>query len=576
MNRLFTPKPWRLPFYAAMFLFAIHCASTNSSRMLPYEKPRSDQVAKARAEEIYIKACDLERRHLKEDALDMYVDAYKLDPTSKTLRNIIVARYIESGRFTPALLLIKGRKKNHELGSEEKRMVAEIYLRTREFQKAVETLESIIDKSGADYYSLAIIYEAIGDNPKALTCYTAFSERSTLSLERGLKIARMQLSQEKYKAADSLIARLERRFGENAPVENLRGMLSLALGDTTAALDLFTKAAATDSLFDEAVRNKALLYLQKNDYKNAISGYETLYRRSSRPFDEVYGRTLAILYFYNKDYGKAEALFGKLCENLVNDEEIHFYIGLVYAAQLKNNMARIELEKSLSLRNDFFDAWRELVGISMREKKLSQALTIAERCTRKVPHNPASWRLLGYVFNVKKEYARAIPAYLKATAIDSLDASAWFDLGSTYERNKDIENAAAAFKRALKLKPGDVTILNYLGYMWADRGIKLDSAKRLVTSALIKEPDNGAFLDSYAWIFFKMGNMDSAYIYQEKAVLRIHDDPVVFEHLGDILRERNNYREAVEAYKKSIELNGETPDLIRQKIIALEPFLHHE
>lgn len=576
MSRFFSANKWLLLFCSSALLCIIHCASSRDTLRLPFEKPRNDQIAKARAEENFIRACDLERRHLKEDALDLYLDAYKLDPSSKVLRDIIIARYIESGRFTAALVLIKGQKKIHELNSEEKRMVAEIYLRTRDFQKAVETLETIDDKSDADYYSLAIICESTGDTPKALACYTAFAARSPVSLEMGLKIGRMQIAQKKYAAAESLSRQLLQRFGENASVINFRGIVALSRGDTAAGLEFFNRAVEIDSQFDEGVRNIALLYLQKNDYKNAISCYETLYRRSAKPFEEVYGRTLAVLYYYNKDYGKAEALFGKLCEILGNDEEIHFYLGLVYAAEQKTDLARIELEKTISLSNTFFDAWRELVGISIRERNASRAIATAERCTRLFPQKPGPWRLLGYALNSNKEYGQATAAFLKATTLDSLDASGWFDLGSAYERKKDLNNAAIAFRRVLKLKPGDVATMNYFGYMWADRGIKLDSAKILIESALRKEPQNGAFLDSYAWVFFKMGNMDSAYCYLEKALLRIDDDPVVFEHLGDILCEQKKNREAAEAYKKSIELDNETPDTVRQKIISLEPFLNHE
>jgi tetratricopeptide (TPR) repeat protein len=554
----------------------VRCTSSRDLLRLPFEKPRYDQIARARAEESFIMARDLERRRLFEEAEEKYREAYRLDPSSKVLRNTLVARYLDAGKFTPALVLIKGGKKNQELGHDDKRLAAEIYLRTRDFQKAIETIESIGDKSGADYYSLAVIYEAMGDNAKALKCYTAFFERNSVSLDMGLKIARMQMAQQQFKAADSLSSRLQQQFGDKAAVFNLRGLLSLARGDTSRALDFFNKAVAADSLFDEGMRNIALVYLQRNDYKNAISRYESLLLHSTKIFEEVYGRTLAVLYYYDRDYQKAEALLGKLCAKVVNDEELHYYLGLVYSAEQKNDLARIELEKSLSLRNNFIDSWRELVNLSLREHNTARALAVAERCTRQLPQNPTSWQLKGYALNLEKEYGQAAGAFLQATTLDSLDPSAWFDLGCSYERNKDIDRAAVVFEKVLKLKPGDAATLNYLGYMWADRGIKLDSAREFIKSALVKEPCNGAFLDSYAWVFFKMGNMDSAYCYMKKAIARMNDDPVIFEHLGDILCAQDRNPEAIEAFKKSIELNNETPDGIRQKIINLEPLPHHE
>jgi tetratricopeptide (TPR) repeat protein len=561
---------------AAAALLSFQCVSSRPALTLPAKKPRQDQIAKARAEENFIKARDLERRHRYEEAIEKYLESYKQDPSSKVLRDIIVSRYLDAGKFTSALVLVKGGKKNRELDTEDKRIVAGIYLRMRDFLKAVETIESISDKSGADYYSLAIMYEAAGDTARALKCYTAYGERTSVSLEMGLKIALMQVAQKRYQSADSLSSRLQLQYGDNAAVINLRGLIALACGDTAAALEFFNDAVAEDSLFNDGLRNIAQLSLQKNEYKKAVSCYETLYRRSPDPFKEVYGRSLAILYYYAREYGKAEVLLGKLCENLVNDEEIHYYLGLVFAAQERYDLARLELEKSLALRNDFYDAWRELVNLSIREKDMARALAAADRCTAKFPRIPGSWRLQGYVLNLKKEHDRAIAAFLKATAIDSLDAAAWFDLGSAYERKKDTKNAAVAFRKVLKLRPGDPTSSNYLGYMWADRGINLDSAKILIESALLQEPGNGAYLDSYAWVFFRKGERDSAFFFLEKAIARVNDDPVIFEHLGDILRERKNFKGAVEAYKKSIELNNETPDLIRRKIIEMEAHIHNE
>lgn len=106
--------------------------------------------------------------------------------------------------------------------------------------------------------------------------------------------------------------------------------------------------------------------------------------------------------------------------------------------------------------------------------------------------------------------------------------------------------------------------------MWAEKGIRLDSAKVLLESALSKDPDNGAFLDSYAWIFFQQGSVERAYEYIVKAIVRIHNDPVVFEHLGDILSRRNDSKNAIIAYEKCLEYNPDNSELVRKKIIDLE------
>ena len=164
------------------------------------------------------------------------------------------------------------------------------------------------------------------------------------------------------------------------------------------------------------------------------------------------------------------------------------------------------------------------------------------------------------MLNLQKEYGSAIEAFKYSIARDSSNAYAWFELGSALERTKQYESAADAFRRVLKLRPEDPAASNYLGYMWADLGINLDSAKLLIESALKHEPENGAFLDSYAWVYFRNGEIDSAYYYLQKAMKVINDDPVLFSHLGDVLVKKENLTEAVEAYRESERLYRKSSD----------------
>jgi tetratricopeptide (TPR) repeat protein len=108
--------------------------------------------------------------------------------------------------------------------------------------------------------------------------------------------------------------------------------------------------------------------------------------------------------------------------------------------------------------------------------------------------------------------------------------------------------------------------------MWADEGIKLDSAKVLIRQALDHDSSSGAYLDSYAWVFYRLGDADSALEYIKKAILLIKDDPIVYSHYGDILLKKGNDREALEAFKKSISIDpkSDEADKVRQKIQMLE------
>lgn len=149
-------------------------------------------------------------------------------------------------------------------------------------------------------------------------------------------------------------------------------------------------------------------------------------------------------------------------------------------------------------------------------------------------------------------------------------------MGSALERNRESDQAVKAFREVLKLRPDDPATLNYLGYMWAEQGKHLDTAKVYLERALEKEPHNGAFLDSYAWVHYQLGNYSTAHQFIEQAIERIYDDPVLYYHLGDILAKLGDSAKAIEAYHTALELGSEEGDIIRRKILELEIILQRK
>ena len=106
---------------------------------------------------------------------------------------------------------------------------------------------------------------------------------------------------------------------------------------------------------------------------------------------------------------------------------------------------------------------------------------------------------------------------------------------------------------AIKLKPDYSTAYNALGYSYADRGIKLQVAKRYIEIALSYEPNNHYILDSMGWIHFKLGNLDIASQYIKKAY-EINKDPEIAAHLGEILWLQGKEEEARKIWENSLNL----------------------
>jgi tetratricopeptide (TPR) repeat protein len=187
-----------------------------------------------------------------------------------------------------------------------------------------------------------------------------------------------------------------------------------------------------------------------------------------------------------------------------------------------------------------------------------------------MPKVGASWRLYGYSLNLSKQYKEAINILKKALNFDQNDPSVWFELGSAYERTGNYKKATASFRQVLSINPDDAAAANYLGYMWAEQNKNLDSAEILLEMALELDPENGAYLDSYGWIYYKKGNLEKAELYILKALEKIDKDPIIFDHLGDILHKKGDSEGALKAYQKCIELGFEDQEQIEEKIMKLQ------
>jgi len=89
--------------------------------------------------------------------------------------------------------------------------------------------------------------------------------------------------------------------------------------------------------------------------------------------------------------------------------------------------------------------------------------------------------------------------------------------------------------------------------MFADRGVHLDEAIALLKKAVAFDPQNGAYLDSLAWAYYKQGQVALADDYSHQAVLRMSNDPTVLDHLGEIESKDGKLPQAIVDWQKSLE-----------------------
>jgi len=135
---------------------------------------------------------------------------------------------------------------------------------------------------------------------------------------------------------------------------------------------------------------------------------------------------------------------------------------------------------------------------------------------------------------------------------DSDKETVWFLLGSIYDGQKQYDQAEQMFRKALAINAHDAMVLNYYGYMLADRGVRLDEAITMIHSAVVEDPTNGAYLDSLGWAYYKQGNLSQAQQYLQQAVSHSANDPTVLGHLGEVYAKLGQTDRAEQTWEKAL------------------------
>jgi tetratricopeptide (TPR) repeat protein len=150
------------------------------------------------------------------------------------------------------------------------------------------------------------------------------------------------------------------------------------------------------------------------------------------------------------------------------------------------------------------------------------------------------------------EPARAVTVLEEARRRDAKSSQLLFDLGAAYDRAKRFDQAEQTFREVIATEPANADALNYLGYMLADRGAKLDEAVALINRALAIEADNPSFLDSLGWAYVKQDKLDRARDPLQRAAAALPATSVIQDHLAALYFQLKLYREAAEAWDRAL------------------------
>ncbi|MBI5773802.1 MAG: tetratricopeptide repeat protein [Verrucomicrobia bacterium] len=295
------------------------------------------------------------------------------------------------------------------------------------------------------------------------------------------------------------------------------------------------------------------------------------------PVHELLRQRLTDLYLRADDRERAAEMLRAMVKDNPTDARAHFILGLVAHESKQLDEAARHLETAIRLDPKFEAAYHELAGVRLTQKQGPQALELLAKAKEKFPRSFLIEYYSAVACNGMKDYPGALKHFTAAELLartgetNRLNEGFYFQLGAVHERNKDFKQAENYFRQALKLAPDFADALNYLGYMWAERGENLIEAREMIEKAVKLEPDNGAFLDSLGWVLHQLGKPREALPWLQKSIAKTKEaDATLYDHLGDVLAALKRFKEAREAWQKSLAVEP-SPEIQKKLDAAPRP-----
>jgi tetratricopeptide (TPR) repeat protein len=460
--------------------------------------------------------------------------AVKLQPDSEEAVTTLAYLYNEEGDATRAVQVLSSVP---DAGRSAKMYSAlgYTYEQQKQYRQAIDSYRRAIELDRDNLDAIRGLAENLmndGQTDAALEQYKIIADANPEDAQTYLHMAEIYRKSGKFDLALENLKKAESMVQDSIEVPYNMAAVYQAQGRFDEAAqtlsDLLKKTEKTDNSYAQGERNNRAVFLERlgtvyrdqDKYNEAIEAFRKMIALGDDNAVRGYQQIIDT-YREAKQWQQATVVAKEATQKLPNDRGLQ----MVYAAQLADtgapDKALAEVQSMLKGKGEDRDVYITLAQMNTRLKRwddAQHALDKAEQLSTK-PDD--------------KEYV-------------------YFLRGSSFERQKKYDQAEEMFRKVLASDPQNAMTLNYLGYMLADRGLKLEEAVGLIKKAVELEPSNGAYMDSLGWAYFRLGKYELAEEELVKASQRIGTDPTVHDHLGDVYQKTGRLKLAVAHWERAV------------------------
>lgn len=509
-------------------------------------------------------------------AFEQFQRAYSINPNNAALNYKLAETIMRLGRSNEALTFAQAAVNLDKTNPYYYELLAKLYSSQQRYNDAIQTLTKLTkDVPNTEQYlfNLAELYLTMNRFDEALKTYDRIEKQYGFIEELAFKKQQIYLRQNN----------LEKALKEG---EHLISNDPNEIRYTLAQAEMLANNKKTDEAI--ALVNKALKADQNNPHAHLLLA--DLYRQKGNPAESEKQLKLAfnfpgldidtkvkILLEYIRQLPAApnpqlQATALELADLTLKahptEAKAYAVAGDIQALTKKRVEARNNYLKAIKLDNSHFKIWQQIIFIDAELMQSDSLLTHTEKALELFPNQAMVWFYNGVAHTLLKNPGKGVKSleYGKKLAADNPELQTQFNmqLGDSYQSLKDYTKSDAAYESVLVTDPSNAHVLNNYSYYLSLRNQNLTKAKAMAEKLVKANPKDATYLDTYAWVLYKLKDYAGAKKYLEEAIA-LKKDADILEHYGDVLYQLGDKEQAVQQWQKAKQA-GKGSEFLDKKI----------
>jgi len=437
--------------------------------------------------------------------------------------------------------------------------IGKLELAEERLLKAIE-----LDPDEKDAYTiLAHVYLSMQNFSKAEDSFISLQKLDPDNPEVLYALADIMRYQKKYNKAIDYYIKAYYLYPESIRALELATELSFKSKDMALSQKIYSIMVAADPNNIQFLKTFADLAFINNDTTSGINAVKKASNlKSSTVKDKI--RFGAVLFEFNM-VDSSLNVFSTILDNYPDNAEALHFVSQIYRSESDLLTSNKYAKKLVEAHPNDPRGYVDIALNAFDQDKPEYIVELLSASANKFENNFSIQYMLGMAYYLLKNDSSALEYLNNSVELNSNANQAWHAIATIEEKNKNFKISDDIYVTLISRDSTDAQAYNNYAYSLVERNINIEKARIFASRAVKLSPENAAYLDTFGWIQFKIGNLEKALEFIKKSAELSGKNEVILEHLGDVYKAMNNETESIKLYKMVLKINPDNKS-IKEKL----------